>query len=343
MKRLILGLVLFAALAGLAHAQGNGNVVRLIGSGAPTGGCSPIMEWNDITNGNIYWCGSSNGGSSYGWLETNGGASFPLTSPSANPATSGELNLANNVDQVCWRNAANSADICIYVDNNNVFQFSGTGGISFDHATATSTTLPMQDQVCRTSNITPLASHLRNDVDASCHFQGAFGNDGPYTYLRQTATDTTTTHILHASATDAAGTFGPIAIGDLPVNPLLNVNSSLGASTGAGLGIPGSFTAGDVYYESSGGLALAKADNSSTLPGICLAVSTTFCVYSGVYRFSSSQSWTAGNILYISDAGAGALLTTAPSTSAHYVQRFGVALAADTIFIDPSLDVGGIQ
>jgi hypothetical protein len=168
MKRLILGLVLFAALAGLAHAQGNGNVVRLIGSGAPTGGCSPIMEWNDITNGNIYWCGSSNGGSSYGWLETNGGASFPLTSPSANPATSGELNLANNVDQVCWRNAANSADICIYVDNNNVFQFSGTGGISFDHATATSTTLPIFTQPCRATNGTPTVGYMLLDVNAAC-------------------------------------------------------------------------------------------------------------------------------------------------------------------------------
>jgi hypothetical protein len=215
MKRLILGLVLFAALAGLAHAQGNGNVVRLIGSGAPTGGCSPIMEWNDITNGNIYWCGSSNGGSSYGWLETNGGASFPLTSPSANPATSGELNLANNVDKVCWRNAANSADICIYVDNNNVFQFSGTGGISFDHATATSTTLPMQDQVCRTSNITPLANHLRNDVDASCHFQGSFGTDGPYTYTRTifhgTLTLDTTPLLTTACTTIVDGTTNSVA------------------------------------------------------------------------------------------------------------------------------------
>ena len=127
-------------------------------------------------------------------------------------------------------------------------------------------------------------------------------------------------------------------------NPLMNAQSSLSASQATGLYLPGSsLTVGAAYYESSGGLAEAEANASTTVPAVCLAVSTTRCGFSGVFKFSGSQSWTAGNIIYVSDASAGALVTTAPSTSGHYVQRFGVALANDTILIMPSLDVGGIQ
>ncbi len=61
-----------------------------------------------------------NGGSSSG-----SSVSFPLTSPTANPALSGQLRLANNTDKICWRNAANTADICIYVDSSNVLQLPG--------------------------------------------------------------------------------------------------------------------------------------------------------------------------------------------------------------------------
>ena len=128
------------------------------------------------------------------------------------------------------------------------------------------------------------------------------------------------------------------------VNVAWNVDSSIGTSTGAGFYIPGSsLTAAKLYYFASGGLTLAKADDTSTVPAMCLSISTTACSFSGVYRFASSQSWTAGQLLYVSDASAGALVTTAPSTSGHYVQRVGVALAADTMLILISPDVGGIQ
>jgi hypothetical protein len=127
-------------------------------------------------------------------------------------------------------------------------------------------------------------------------------------------------------------------------NPTFTVGSSLSAGSGSGLAIPGtSLTAGDIYYIGSSGPALAEANASSTVPGICLAISTTLCAYSGVYRFSSSQSWTEGQILYVSDATAGAILNTTPTTSGHYVQRIGIALANDTLLISPSLDVGSIQ
>jgi hypothetical protein len=105
----------------------------------------------------------------------------------------------------------------------------------------------------------------------------------------------------------------------------------------------GSFTAGAAYYQAAGGLTEAEADAVGTTPAVCLAISTATCIYSGVYQFGSSQGWTSGNIIYLSDAGAGALLNAAPSTSGHFVQRVGIALANDTILWLPSLDVGGIQ
>lgn len=145
--------------------------------------------------------------------------------------------------------------------------------------------------------------------------------------------------------TDAEGTSGGFvrAGGGTLVNAKVNTNSSLGTSTGTGLFIPGSsLTAGSVYYQASGGLTAADADSSSSVPGICIAITTTQCMYSGVYRFSASQGWTAGNVLYVSGT-AGGLTATAPSSSGQQVQRIGIALANDTVLFIPSLDVGGIQ
>lgn len=60
--------------------------------------------------------------SSTGQVKVDGNlAANPFVSTSANPAQSGFIRGANN-DQVCWRNAANTADICITLDSSNVFQ-----------------------------------------------------------------------------------------------------------------------------------------------------------------------------------------------------------------------------
>jgi len=150
---------------------------------------------------------------------------------------------------------------------------------------------------------------------------------------------------LAAALTDETGSGAAVfGTGAALANAVLNTSSSLGTSAGSGLYIPGSsLTAGTVYYQASGGLTAAKADTSTTVPAICIAISTTQCAYAGTFRFSSSQSWTAGQILYVSDASAGAIVNSAPTTSAHYIQRIGVALANDTIQFMPSIDVGGIQ
>src|SRR5512146_1988102 len=56
----------------------------------------------------------------------------PFESSSNNIAQSGVFRLANNTDKICWRNAANSGDICIYVDNSNTFQIPTTTNIAGD-------------------------------------------------------------------------------------------------------------------------------------------------------------------------------------------------------------------
>lgn len=103
------------------------------------------------------------------------------------------------------------------------------------------------------------------------------------------------------------------------------------------------------YVDSSGHLAQAKADASSTLPGVCIAPaaigagSSGPCQVNGIYKMGSNPSWTIGGLIYVSDATAGALTQTAPSTSNHYVQIVGVSIAADTILINPSYVLVGIK
>lgn len=139
------------------------------------------------------------------------------------------------------------------------------------------------------------------------------------------------------------GSAATLASGGSGVNPRFLHGSSLSAGSSSGQIIAGlDLTIGSAYYMSSAGLALADASSASSLPAICIADTTTSCMYSGIYKFSATQSWTAGAQIYISATTAGALVTTAPSTAGQFVQKIGVALAADTILIMPSLDIGGI-
>ena len=152
---------------------------------------------------------------------------------------------------------------------------------------------------------------------------------------------------LHTSGTtglitETAGDCGT----NLGNNAIIPQGVSLTANLGGGFVLVGSsLTAGNLYGWSSGGaLAAAEASSSSTqMPAICVAISTTQCAFSGVYKYTGSQAWTVGGVIYASDGTAGTLTQTAPSTSGHFVQRVGIALANDTILIMPSMDVGTVQ
>jgi hypothetical protein len=126
--------------------------------------------------------------------------------------------------------------------------------------------------------------------------------------------------------------------------PIATLNRENLSTSGSGLRLPGTgLTAGNVYYRGASALTAAKADSATTMPGICISDTSTTCVFSGVFRYGSTQGWTSGDILYVSASSAGALVNAAPSTSTNIVQRVGVALANDTILIMPSLDMGTVE
>lgn len=81
------------------------------------------------------------GGSSSG-----GGA--PFISNSANPATTGILRLASG-DTICWRNTANSANLCIRKDATDVLSWDG-GTIKFPETTCSNAALNF-DYLCADS------------------------------------------------------------------------------------------------------------------------------------------------------------------------------------------------
>ena len=150
---------------------------------------------------------------------------------------------------------------------------------------------------------------------------------------------------LPTGITDASSTF------NVPTGVTLNIASGATLNCAAGSTCPSSgstgsltgssLTAYNVYYFGGSGLAKAKSDSSSTLPGICVASSTTVCVYSGVVT-NGSWSWTEGGLVYVSDATGGLMTQTAPSTSGHYIQIAGVATSSTTILVLPSVNVAGL-
>ena len=91
----------------------------------------------------------------------------------------------------------------------------------------------------------------------------------------------------------------------------------------------------------------AKADSSSTMPGLRIALEskadgqTCIMLVKGYIRDDSAFEF-AGAMIYVSAATAGAMTSTAPSTAGQQIQRVGVAKSANILFFDPSIDVGEI-
>jgi hypothetical protein len=165
----------------------------------------------------------------------------------------------------------------------------------------------------------------------------------------------TTSAELITVISDETGT-GALVFGTSPTisTPILtNPKSTLTAGhsvddTYFGTSIPslnntGGVTQWDaVYLNSSSQWVIADANGSGTYPALGLAVSTettgnpvTVLVH-GTVR-NDSWNWTVGGLVYLSTT-AGGLTQTAPSTSGDKVQIIGVALTADILFVNPSLN-----
>jgi hypothetical protein len=87
------------------------------------------------------------------------------------------------------------------------------------------------------------------------------------------------------------------------------------------------------------------ADLAATMPGLRIAVESATDGQNCnmlVMGYIRDDAWDfTGSMVYAS-ATAGAMTSTAPSTTGQQLQRVGVAKSADILFFDPSIDVGEI-
>jgi len=136
-----------------------------------------------------------------------------------------------------------------------------------------------------------------------------------------------------------------MAIGDLQKW----VNMINGGSPVTGFSLVGSFptvtgvglSVGSVYALTTSGLVLAQGNSLSTMPGICVAVTSSSCQAGGLYTAASTiGNGNIGATVYVSPTTAGGMTTTAPS-SGQYMNTLGTLTAPNTITLNPSLDVFG--
>lgn len=107
-----------------------------------------------------------------------------------------------------------------------------------------------------------------------------------------------------------------------------NVNTGYSLTNGD----VGSTTVGEVVYISAADTAsAAKADASGTTKAFAFANAVIGASSTGAYltggTITGLTGLTAGAAYYLSDATAGAMTSTAPTTVGHYVVRLGVAVS----------------
>lgn len=100
-----------------------------------------------------------------------------------------------------------------------------------------------------------------------------------------------------------------------------------------------SCSVGDALYLKSTGYDKAKADADTTLPccAMCLETGTgSKKVLKVGFIKNTSWNFTVGAQIYVSAATAGAVTATKPETEGNRINPVGVAVAADTIWFNPT-------
>jgi hypothetical protein len=103
---------------------------------------------------------------------------------------------------------------------------------------------------------------------------------------------------------------------------------------------PAATAIGDVcYIFGADAVKKAKADAAGTAQGLCIALAVISSASAGMFQFNGIvtglSGLTAGATYYLSDATAGLLTTTPPSTLGHYVVRLGIALSTTEFNLRP--------
>jgi hypothetical protein len=102
-----------------------------------------------------------------------------------------------------------------------------------------------------------------------------------------------------------------------------------------------------VHIDANGKLDQAHADAAADMPAIGIALTANASggdaevnvLLLGIYRDDSQFDFTPGAPIYVSDTTEGDFIETAPSSDGDFVQRVGVAITADIIYFNPSMDV----
>ena len=102
-----------------------------------------------------------------------------------------------------------------------------------------------------------------------------------------------------------------------------------------------------VHMDANGKLDEAHADATADMPAIGIALTANASgsdaeidvLLHGIYKDTSAFDFTPGLAVYVSDGTEGLFTQTAPSSTGDFVQRVGVALTADTILFNPSVDI----
>lgn len=98
-----------------------------------------------------------------------------------------------------------------------------------------------------------------------------------------------------------------------------------------------------LYFKSDGKVWKAKADSTTTIPVMGLALASASAngsvsvLLNGIYRDDSLYAWTVGGVVYISAATSGAGTQTAPTATDNVSQVVGIATHADRIYFNPQL------
>jgi hypothetical protein len=102
----------------------------------------------------------------------------------------------------------------------------------------------------------------------------------------------------------------------------------------------GGHAIGDVVYLSGADTAKkAKADSSTTVPPVAIALATFAAAAVGSYQTTGTigglSGLTAGSVYYLSATTAGQMTTSAPSTAGQYVVELGVAVSTTEFLLRP--------
>ena len=194
-----------------------------------------------------------------------------LISASANPAASGVIRLATG-DTACWRNNANSSDVCVSKDANDRVNVAGNGLQTSQYQSATANPaasgvvrLAAGDQIC--------FRNAANTADVCLSKNGSdqiVGVSGNATSLTSATANPAATGVIRLAASDTACFRNAANTADICVSKDANDRISFpGASSG-------NFTSTTANIAASGQIRLAAGDtacfrNAGNTADICIS------------------------------------------------------------------------